>query len=176
MLAAIIGATRQWQAFRRASFKTPVASDLWGGGGTRVTVNWFTFVWAVNSGYVVETESRGSFINPLVNVLFGVLFLHERLRFGQWIAIGLRCCGRVVPDHSYGSPAMDCSGARAQLQKLRSREERGCSARFTDRTLETTILTPLAIAYCCTVERGGDGAPLHGGLRSDLLLALAPAR
>src|SRR6476660_7719667 len=73
MLAAIIGATRQGQAFRRSTFNMSVLR-AYGVAAVLITVNWFTFVWAVNSGYVVET-SLGYFINPLVSVLLGVAIL-----------------------------------------------------------------------------------------------------
>lgn len=53
---------------------------------TLISVNWFVYVYAVNSGHVVET-SLGYFINPLVNVLLGVLVLHERLNLAQRVAV-----------------------------------------------------------------------------------------
>ena len=55
----------------------------------------------VNAGYVIET-SLGCFINPLVSVLMGVFFLHERLRGGQWAAIALAAAGVVFLTVSYG--------------------------------------------------------------------------
>jgi len=57
-----------------------------------IAVNWFTYVWAVNHDYVVET-SLGYFITPLVNVLLGVAVLRESLRPGQWVAVGLAAGG-----------------------------------------------------------------------------------
>ena len=57
-----------------------------------LAINWLTYIWAVNAGHVVES-SLGYFINPLVNVLFGVLFLQEQMRPGQWVAIGLATLG-----------------------------------------------------------------------------------
>lgn len=57
-----------------------------------LAINWFIYIWAVNGGMVVDA-SLGYFINPLVNVLLGVLFLHERLRPGQWFAIAIAAAG-----------------------------------------------------------------------------------
>jgi chloramphenicol-sensitive protein RarD len=68
-----------------------------------LAVNWFTYIWGVNSGFIVET-SLGYFINPLVNVLLGVLLLHERMRTGQWIAISVAGAGVLYLTLSYGSP------------------------------------------------------------------------
>lgn len=57
-----------------------------------VSSNWLVFIWAVAQGRVLET-SLGYFINPLISVLFGMLFLSERLRTGQWLALILALCG-----------------------------------------------------------------------------------
>jgi chloramphenicol-sensitive protein RarD len=53
-----------------------------------LSLNWYIYIWGVNAGYIVET-SLGYFINPLVNVLLGLLFLRERLRMGQVAAIAI---------------------------------------------------------------------------------------
>ena len=53
-----------------------------------IAVNWFLYIYAVNAGFIVET-SLGYYITPLVNVLFGVLFFHERMRPAQWVSIAL---------------------------------------------------------------------------------------
>jgi chloramphenicol-sensitive protein RarD len=168
MLAAIIGATRQWQSFRRASFNTPVLR-IYAVAAALVTVNWFTFVWAVNSGYVVET-SLGYFINPLVNVLFGVLFLHERLRLVQWIAIGLAAAGVLYLTVLYGSLPWIALVLALSFGSYGLVKKKGLLGSVHGLALETAILTPLAIAYLMYVQRSGEGALLHGGLRSDLLL------
>jgi len=57
-----------------------------------LAVNWSTYIWGVNSGYVVET-SLGYFINPLVNVLLGVVLLREKLRLPQWVSVGVATIG-----------------------------------------------------------------------------------
>lgn len=67
-----------------------------------LTINWLTYIWAVNAGHVVET-SLGYFINPLVNVIFGVLFLQEQMRPGQWLAVGLAAAGVLYLTLSLGS-------------------------------------------------------------------------
>ncbi|WP_110517838.1 EamA family transporter RarD [Herpetosiphon llansteffanensis] len=57
-------------------------------------INWYVYIWAVNANHVVES-SLGYFINPLVNVALGMLFLGERVRRWQGIAIGLATIGVV---------------------------------------------------------------------------------
>ncbi len=63
--------------------------------------NWLVYIWAVNNGNIVES-SLGYFINPLIAVLFGVIFLQERLRPGQWIALGVALAGVLYLTFSYG--------------------------------------------------------------------------
>lgn len=67
-----------------------------------LAVNWFTYIWGVNNGFIVET-SLGYFINPLVNVVLGVLILKEHLRPIQWIAVGIAAFGVLYLAIGYGS-------------------------------------------------------------------------
>ena len=60
--------------------------------GLLIASNWLLYVWAVNHGQMLEA-SLGYYINPLVNVLLGMLLLGERLRRLQWLAVGLAACG-----------------------------------------------------------------------------------
>lgn len=66
-----------------------------------LTVNWLTYIWGVNAGYIVET-SLGYFINPLVSVLMGVMILRERLRPIQWVPVGLAAIGVLYLTFNYG--------------------------------------------------------------------------
>ena len=66
-------------------------------------LNWFVYIWAVNAGFIVEA-SLGYFMNPLVNVLLGVLLLGERIRRWQWVAIALAASGVLYLSVNYGSP------------------------------------------------------------------------
>lgn len=65
-------------------------------------VNWFIYIWGVNNGFIVET-SLGYFINPLVNVFFGVVFLREHLRPGQWLAVLIAALGVIYLTISNGA-------------------------------------------------------------------------
>ncbi|WP_328480309.1 EamA family transporter RarD [Streptomyces sp. NBC_00377] len=68
-----------------------------------ITVNWGVYIWAVNSGHVVEA-SLGYFINPLVTIAMGVLILKERLRPVQWAAVGVGFTAVLVLTIGYGRP------------------------------------------------------------------------
>lgn len=68
-----------------------------------ITLNWGVYIWAVNSGHVVEA-SLGYFINPLVTIAIGVLLLGERLRPVQWTAVGVGLAAVLVLAFGYGRP------------------------------------------------------------------------
>jgi chloramphenicol-sensitive protein RarD len=79
-----------------------VGEDLVG-AGVLISVNWGTYIWAVNHHHVVET-SLGYFITPLLSVAFGVVLLGERLRRSQWVAIGMGVLAVLVLTVDYGRP------------------------------------------------------------------------
>lgn len=70
--------------------------------GALIAFNWGLYIWAVNAGHVVET-SLGYFINPLINIVLGVVLLHERLNRIQWLAVGIAACGVLWLTFNYGS-------------------------------------------------------------------------
>jgi len=69
--------------------------------GLFLAVNWFLYIWAVNAGFIIEA-SLGYFINPLLNVLLGMVFFKERMRPVQWIALILAAAGVVYLTLFYG--------------------------------------------------------------------------
>lgn len=66
-----------------------------------LAVNWLVWIWSVANGYVVDA-SLGYFINPLINVVMGVLLLHEHLRRVQWISLILALLGVLYLTLNYG--------------------------------------------------------------------------
>lgn len=99
VMAAILAMRREWAWIKRIDRKamltfTAVAALL--------IINWYTYIWAVNAGFIVET-SLGYFMNPLVNVLLGGIFLGERLRPVQKVAIAIAFSGVAYLTVSYGS-------------------------------------------------------------------------
>ncbi len=60
-----------------------------------IGTNWLIYIWAVGQGRVMEA-SLGYFINPLVNVAIASLFLSERLRRLQWVAIGFAVAAVLI--------------------------------------------------------------------------------
>jgi chloramphenicol-sensitive protein RarD len=93
---------------RRWSLVRPAVTDrrtllVLVGAAVLISGNWLVFVYAVNSGHVVET-SLGYFINPLVSVLLGVVVFGERLRAPQWVAVAIAGVAVGVLTVDYGRP------------------------------------------------------------------------
>jgi chloramphenicol-sensitive protein RarD len=99
-VAALLGLRRRW-AWVRALGRRRVALLLL--AAAMISVNWGLFIWGVGNGHVVET-SLGYFINPLITVLLGTVVLGERLRRGQYAALGLGALAVVVLAVDYGRP------------------------------------------------------------------------
>ncbi|NLU80228.1 EamA family transporter RarD [Micromonospora sp. HNM0581] len=87
--------------FLRSLSRRPRTLAGIGAAATLIAVNWFTYIYGVNSDRVVET-ALGYFINPLVVVLLGVLVLRERLRPAQWLALGVGALAVAVLTVDYG--------------------------------------------------------------------------
>ena len=71
-----------------AAFKNPRAMLALGASAVLIGINWFVYIWAIMAGEVYAT-SIGYYLNPLINVLLGTLFLGERLTRLQWLAVAI---------------------------------------------------------------------------------------
>ena len=167
LLLGVIFITKQWNEFRAmlnaSTFRIYLIAAL------LIGVNWLTYVWAVNAGFIVET-SLGYFINPLLSVLMGVLFLGERLRPMQWIPVALAAIGVAYLTFAYGQLpwialllafTFGFYGLVKKLAPLGS---------LYGLTLETGILFLPAFVYLGIVESNNTAAFLHSGITSDLLM------
>ncbi len=134
-----------------------------------VGFNWFLFIWAINSGHILQT-SLGYYINPLVNVLLGVIFLGERLRKLQLAAVGLAFIGVLYLTVTYGqfpwvSLALAFSfGFYGLIRKVAP------VGPLVGLTVETALLTVPALAYLVYLDQLGVGAFLRTDASTSLLL------
>jgi chloramphenicol-sensitive protein RarD len=170
-VAVLLTMQKDWQWLGDAlhSRKTMLIYTL---AAILLSVNWFTYIWAVNAGYVVEA-SLGYFINPLVNFLLGVIFFGEKLRAGQMAAVILAVLGVIYLTVSYGSlPWISLVlaftfGMYGLIKKTAPLESmHGFS-------LETLVLFLPALGYLLYREAAGMGALVHQGGQITLLLILA---
>ena len=125
-----------------------------------VTVNWLTYVWAVNAGFVVEA-SLGYFINPLFSVALGVVLLKERLRPWQWLPIGLAAVGVLYLTFVYGELPWIALTLAFSFGSYGLIKKKAPLPALDGVTLETGILFVPAVVYLCVMEMRGQGAFLH---------------
>jgi len=97
----LITLSRSWKQVRRVAAQPKKVLLL---ALTAITIggNWLLFIWAVNNQHMLEA-SLGYFINPLINVVFGMLFLRERFRRLQWLAVALAAAGGLGQLWQFGS-------------------------------------------------------------------------
>lgn len=137
-----------------------------------ISVNWLLFIWAVNNGRVLET-SLGYYINPLINVLFGVLFLKERMKAGQWIAIGLAAIGVSIITFQYGEVpwaaiSLALTFALYGLAKKTIKIDSMLALAW-----ETMLVFPLSLGYLVFIQAQGTAAAFSMSAGMILLLTLA---
>lgn len=167
LLLIVVLLTRQWNDFR--STLNARTFQIYFIAAILIGINWLTYVWAVNAGFIIET-SLGYFINPLLSVLMGVIFLRERLRAMQWIPVTLAALGVAYLTFAYGRPpwialllafTFGFYGLTKKLAPLGS---------VFGLTLETGILFLPALLYLGWAQSSGYGSFLHLGATADLLM------
>jgi chloramphenicol-sensitive protein RarD len=102
VVVLLLAVQRQW-AWLRVVGNDRAAMARMSLAAALIGVNWYLYIYGVNSDRVVET-ALGYFINPIVTVLIGVVVLAERLRPVQWAAIGLGTVAVLVLTVDYGRP------------------------------------------------------------------------
>ena len=142
--------------------------------GILITFNWGLYIWAINHGYILQS-SLGYYINPLVNVLLGFLFLHERLNKAQTVALLLALAGVLYFTVDYGKfPIISLGlafsfGIYGLLKKIM-----GISA-TPALTVETIWMMPGALVFISLLCMHGNSALNSFDIGTWTLLVLAGA-
>jgi chloramphenicol-sensitive protein RarD len=168
LLALILFVTRQWKTFRSAALSRRIVL-IYLASAILLSINWLTYVWAVNAGFVVET-SLGYFINPLLSVLLGVLFLREKLRPWQWVPIVLAAIGVIYVAFSYGQFPWIALTLAISFGTYGLIKKTAPLGSLYGLALETGLLFVPAVIFLAYTERLGQGAFLHSGPVADLLM------
>lgn len=137
-----------------------------------VAANWLLFIWAVNNNHLLDA-SLGYFINPLVNVVLGLLFLSERLSKLQWFAVALAATGVAIQVISFGSiplVSLALAGTFGVYGLLRKKVNLDA---MTGLTIETAILIPPALLVLWFADGANASHLLTNGWYLNLLLMAA---
>jgi chloramphenicol-sensitive protein RarD len=172
-VALVLASRRHWQWLgetlrdRRIIFASLLSAAIIG-------ANWFIYIWAVNNDYIVEA-SLGYFINPLFNVVFGVLFFREHLRPLQWLAVLLAFTGVIYLTIDYGrlpwvalglATMFGIYGILRKIARLDASE---------GLFVEMIYLFLPGLIYLLLLNANGQSHFLHSGTRTDFFLLGAGA-
>ena len=165
----LLSLRRDWAGLRQAINRRTVVIYLL--AGILLAVNWLTYIWSVNAGFILES-SLGYFINPLVSVLLGVVFLREKLRPWQWAAVGLAALGENHLTIAHGSLPWISLGLAFTFGMYGFIKKLAPLGSLNGLTLETALILVPALAYLLLAEANGTGAFGHLSAFQNVLLVL----
>jgi chloramphenicol-sensitive protein RarD len=177
LMVLLLLVTRKWTPFVETlkGLKTN-QKRLWAlvTASLLVSCNWFVYIWAVNHEQMIQA-SLGYYINPLVSVLLGVVFLKEKLSPAQYVSFFMATVGVLILSISYGqipwiSLALAFSFGFYGLAKKLIIVESAIGL-----TLETMVITPLALGYVIFLFVQDNHAFASVSITTDLLLIGAGA-
>lgn len=170
VMSIIMSCTKTgWSELRRASVRT------WGWLGLAsvlVATNWLVYVIAVNSNHVADA-ALGYYINPLVNVLLGLVFLSERLRPLQKTSITVAATAVVMLTIIAGQPPVQALMLAFSFGFYGLVKKRVDMSAMASLTAETLILAPVAAGYLLVLEARSTGTFGHVSVWHSLLLMTA---
>ncbi|PWI31760.1 EamA family transporter RarD [Vibrio albus] len=170
-LALLIHLGRRWKVVRDVLHSKKNLSYLLA-TALLIGCNWLLFIWAVNSGHMLEA-SLGYFINPLINVLFGMLFLQERLRSLQWLAVGLALTGVAVQVIGFGSVPVVSLGLATSFALYGLLRKKVNLDAQTGLFVETLLLLPVATCYLLFIANSPTANMVANSTSLNLLLVAA---
>ena len=160
LLTLYIAVSKQWQDFRSTALSSARTIATYALAGVLLSINWLVYVWGVNQGFIVET-SLGYFINPLLSVMLGVIFLRERLRLSQWVPVVIAAIGVIYLTFVYGRPPWIALSLAFSFGFYGLVKKLAPLGSLYGLTLETGIVFPAALIYLAVVEFNGTGSFLH---------------
>jgi chloramphenicol-sensitive protein RarD len=171
LLTIVVSIGRRWPSILRALFDRRALATL-AASTALLSSNWALYVWAVANARILET-SIGYFINPLLSVLLGMVFLGERLNRVQMVAVALAALGVANLTWHYGQLpwiALYLAGSFGLYGLVRKTAPvEALGGLF----IETLILLPAALVYLFWLAANGTGTFTRDDLSFDLVLMLA---
>jgi chloramphenicol-sensitive protein RarD len=137
-----------------------------------ISSNWLIYTYAIVTNQVVET-SLGYFINPLLNVVIGVVILSERLNTAQWTAVGIASIGVAYLTWTVGHPPWIALGLALTFGFYGLARKVVKADALVGFASETLLLVSVGLAYLVWVELHGDATLFHGPTSTSILLILS---
>ncbi len=142
-LLLFISLGRQWPHIRSV-VRDPRRLGLCLVAALLISINWLVFIWAVQNKYVIET-SLGYFINPMLNVVLGVMFFREKLHSVQWIAVSIASLGVAVMTLQTGKFPFIAITLAVSFALYAAAKKKTTMPAVAGLGMETAILTPLTL-------------------------------
>lgn len=144
-MVVLMSICRQW-SYLKTLIQTPQKIFMLAVSAVLIGGNWLLFIWAVNNHHMLEA-SLGYFINPLVNIVLGMIFLGERFRRMQWLAVILAICGVLVQLWTFGSLPIIALGLAFSFAFYGLVRKKIAVEAQTGMLIETMWLLPVAAIY-----------------------------
>ena len=148
-MVVVLMVTKRWQSFKedcRALWQNKKRGAILLLAAFTISLNWLTYIWAVNHGHVIDT-SIGYYINPLMSVLFGIVFFRERISGLKKISLLLAAIGIVVMTYQLGKLPWVAVELAVSFSVYGALKKQLHLNPFSSITLETLLMVPFAVPY-----------------------------
>lgn len=148
-MVVVLMVTKRWQSFKedcRALWQDKKRAAILLLAAFTISLNWLTYIWAVNHGHVIDT-SIGYYINPLMSVLFGIVFFRERISGLKKISLLLAAIGIVLMTYQLGKLPWVAVALAVSFSVYGALKKQLHLNPFSSITLETLLMVPFAVPY-----------------------------
>lgn len=148
-MVVVLMVTKRWQSFKedcRALWQNKKRGAILLLAAFTISLNWLTYIWAVNHGHVIDT-SIGYYINPLMSVLFGIVFFRERISGLKKISLLLAAIGIVLMTYQLGKLPWVAVVLAVSFSVYGALKKQLHLNPFSSITLETLLMVPFAVPY-----------------------------
>lgn len=148
-MVIVLVVTRRWQSFKedcRALWQDKKRGLILLLAAFIISLNWLTYIWAVNHDHVIDT-SIGYYINPLMSVLFGIMFFRERISGLKKISLLLAAIGIVLMTYQLGKLPWVAVVLAVSFSVYGALKKQLHLNPFSSITLETMLMMPFAVPY-----------------------------
>ena len=137
-----------------------------------ISINWYTYIWAVTHERVLEA-SMGYYINPIISVVFGMIFFKEKLSRSTIAALAVAMLGVLVMALNYGQLPWSSLVLALTFAIYGVLKKRIVLDATRGLAIETLFIVPFALIYYIHLYRSGSMQFLHEGWQTDLLMMVS---
>ncbi len=171
LLAVIITASKNWSKIKELIFDKKAMLILVA-SSSFLAFNWWVFIWAVNNDHILEA-SLGYYINPLLNVALGMLFLGERLSKLQYVAVALAVAGILIQLVTFGSFPVIAVALAASFSVYGLIRKTVSIDSISGLTIESFIMLMPGVVYWCLFASSPESNMLTNDFMTNFIIVMA---